>query len=82
MFKHLTHEYDNLYYSCHVCNNTKRDRWPDEDLSAKGYRFVDYCRDDFSTHFEEVDGRWVPKSRAAEYTEAHLHLRVHCKTCL
>jgi hypothetical protein len=55
-------------------DNNKRDYWPDDDQLAQGVRFVDYCRDDFSTHFDDVGGRWLPKSRTGEYSEARLRL--------
>jgi uncharacterized protein (TIGR02646 family) len=70
----LTHVYENIYYSCHPCNNIKRDIWPTDELRAKGYRFVDHCYDDFSTHFTEVDGRWEPLTPAGDYSQERLRL--------
>jgi len=66
--------YENIYYSCHPCNNIKRDIWPTDELRAKGYRFVDPCYDDFSTHFTEVDGRWEPLTPAGDYSQERLRL--------
>lgn len=74
IFSHLIHDFRNIYYSCHVCNNTKRDTWPSQQLRDAGYRFVDPCYDDFSTHFTASDGQWQPISRAGEYSERHLRL--------
>ena len=70
----LTHVYENLYYSCHPCNNIKRHFWPTDALLARGYRFVDPCHDDFSTHFTEVDGRWEPITPAGDYSQERLRL--------
>ena len=70
----LTHVYENIYYSCHPCNNIKHDIWPTDELRAKGYRFVDPCHDDFSTHFTEADGRWEPLTAAGDYSQERLRL--------
>jgi hypothetical protein len=72
-------DFYNLYYSCHVCNHYKAHFWPDDGLQKKGYRFVDPCRDEFSTHFRAEDtGRWAPLTPAGEYSEARLRLnRTH-----
>ena len=73
------HNFYNLYYSCHACNHYKSDSWPDDALAQLGYRFVNTCEEDFSTHFRaEQDGRWAPLTPAGEYTEARLRLnRTH-----
>lgn len=72
--------YSNLYYACHVCNHRKRDRWPNEALMERGYRFIDYCEERFSQHFrEDASGRWVALTRAAEYTEERLLLNSPCR---
>lgn len=73
-FAHLISEYTNLYYVCHVCNNTKRHHWPSSELQELGYRFVDTCEDDFSSHFQDKNGEWQPKSPAGMYTEERLRL--------
>jgi hypothetical protein len=70
----LTHAYENIYYSCHICNHIKHDIWPTDELRAKGYRFVDPCYDDFSTHFVEVDGRWESLTPAGDYSQERLRL--------
>lgn len=73
-FPTLVREYENIYYSCHVCNNTKRDSWPSMELRNRGYRFFDPCQDDFYAHFEESDGRWQPITRIGEYSVDRLRL--------
>ncbi len=73
-FRDLIHVYENIYYSCHPCNNIKHDVWPTDELLARGYRFVDPCHDAFSTHFTEVDGRWEPLTPAGEYSRERLRL--------
>jgi hypothetical protein len=70
----LAHEYENIYNACHPCNNIKHDVWPTDELLARGYRFVDSCHDDFSTHFTEVDGRWEPLTPAGDYSLERLRL--------
>jgi hypothetical protein len=55
-------------------NNIKHDIWPPDELRAKGYRFVDPCHDNFSTHFTEVDGRWEPLTPAGDYSQECLRL--------
>lgn len=77
-FAHLVSEYSNLYYACHVCNREKRDHWPCNGLQAQGYRFVDTCSDDFSSHFRYHNGEWQPLSPAGEYTAERIRLnRIH-----
>ncbi len=73
-FPDLIHEYTNIYYSCHVCNQQKWEHWPSKELHSKGYRFVDTCKENFSAHFEDKDGYWKPISLAGEYTEEKARL--------
>ncbi len=73
-YPELVHQYTNIYYSCHVCNQRKWSHWPSDELDSKGYRFVDTCKENFSTHFEDNDGYWNPISPAGEYTEAKIRL--------
>jgi hypothetical protein len=74
-FAALIQDFFNLYYSCHVCNHYKASTWPAEELMAQGYRFVDPCKDDFTTHFSaEPDGTWRPLTPAGEYSAARLRL--------
>lgn len=74
-FANRVNDFYNIYYSCHVCNHTKGRRWPSEELTSLGYRFVDLCVEDFSQHFhEEVDGFWTPLTRPGEYTSNRLRL--------
>jgi len=74
-FSVLENDFQNLYYSCHPCNHQKGDSWPVRSLAARGYRFFDPCEELFSQHFEShSDGRWIPHSRAGEYTEKRLRL--------
>lgn len=74
-FAALVQELLNLYYSCHVCNHYKASTWPAEELVSRGYRFVDPCREEFTTHFSaEPDGTWRPLTPAGEYSAARLRL--------
>ncbi len=75
LFHSLLHDFFNLYYTCHRCNHRKHDSWPNTELEAAGYRFIDYCREHFSAHFQETDdGRWHPLTNAATYTLEKLDL--------
>jgi hypothetical protein len=74
-FPGLADAYFNLYYSCHVCNLYKGADWPSDELSEKGYGYLDFCQQSFSEHFRErADGIWEPLTPSAEYTEARLRL--------
>ena len=73
-FLDLIHQYTNIYYSCHVCNQRKRNYWPSAELYSKGYRFVDTCQENFSTHFEDKDGYWEPISPVGAYTAEKIRL--------
>jgi len=69
-------DFYNLYYACHVCNQTKRDHWPSPDLQQRGVHLVDLCRDDFGQHYRlrEEDGVLEPLTEAARYTILLLRL--------
>lgn len=79
MFAHLSSDFYNLYYSCHVCNRYKSNRWPTQELATRGYGFFDACSESFGSHFEESDdGEWIPLTPIGEYTESKLRLnRAH-----
>lgn len=75
LFPDLICVFDNLYYACHRCNHRKLDRWPSEELLAQGIGFVDFCQDDFETHYELMpDGFWKPLTESARYTLRMLRL--------
>lgn len=74
-FADHVNDFYNIYYSCHVCNHTKWRKWPSDELTAQGYRFIDFCVENFTEHFqEEVDGFWTPLTKPGEYTEGRLRL--------
>jgi hypothetical protein len=73
-YSHLLNDFYNLYYSCHVCNKLK---WyhPTPAESAAGKQIVDLCKDNFTTHFQELpNGKWKPLTAAARYTLIQLRL--------
>jgi hypothetical protein len=72
-------DFYNLYYACHVCNHYKADSWPNAELQAKGFRFLDLCCEEFSAHFRsEPAGKWTPLSAAGQYVVERLRLnRLH-----
>jgi hypothetical protein len=47
--------YDNLMYSCRLCNRIKADEEPNDEMRAKGIRFFRPDLDDPDTHFEVYD---------------------------
>lgn len=73
-FPELEHSYANIYYTCHACNHAKRDKWPSEELERMGYRFIDFCREDYSSNYRDDNGDWQPITYAAEYTIEKLRL--------
>ncbi len=79
LFPKLINDFFNLRYACYPCNHGKRDTWPTPELQETGCRFVNFCEEIFSIHFQEAeDGRWLPLTPAAAYTEAQLRLnRLH-----
>lgn len=79
LFPSLINDFFNLYYSCHPCNHKKSHNWPKPEEEAAGYKFIDLCQELFSTHFQEAEeGRWLPLTKAAEYSLAMLRLnRIH-----
>jgi hypothetical protein len=75
LFPELRENFYNLYYSCHVCNRTKHDKWPPETHESRGCGFVNLCLDDFDNHFHEgPDGSWEPLTTSAKYTIDQLRL--------
>lgn len=73
-FAELTNTYENIYYACHVCNKHKWAHWPDEGLEELEFRFVDFCKENFSDHFSEIDGIWKAHTKAGVYTVERLRL--------
>jgi hypothetical protein len=69
-FPHLKCDYNNLYYSCRDCNNTKSSKWPQPKDEAKGRRFSDPCAEDFYQDHavEHVTGMLSWKSECGRFT--------------
>jgi len=66
-------------WSCHRCNNLKRDEWPARGTSAShagGEGFIDRFREDNASDFFEVkdDGRIVARKPPAQYIIDRLKL--------
>ena len=75
LFPAFERDFYNLYYACHPCNNTKHQKWPPEDLEARGIGFVDLCQDEFNTHFRaNDDGTWDGLTESGRYTIEILRL--------
>lgn len=81
-FPALVNDFYNLRWACHPCNRIKWAKWPPDALAAQGQTFVDFCADDFATHFiENDDGSWTGLTPAAKYTIDQLRLnRRHLKS--
>lgn len=70
-FPKLRRVFENLHWSCHVCNGikSKSNHWPSDELLARGIRFVDLCEDDFDQHYQVLpDGTLNPLTLSASYT--------------
>ena len=75
LFPQLALHFYNLYWSCHVCNRTKRDQWPSSAVRRRGIGFVDLCSSRFADHFvEQGNGAWRGKTLSARYTIDALRL--------
>lgn len=51
-------EYSNLIYSCRLCNNSKRDKWPTGDATRPhndNEGWIDPCDELYSSHFDRLD---------------------------
>lgn len=73
----LESAYANLYYACRECNGNKADKWPTEQQSQHGYRFLDPCQsqDDHELHWTfHSDGTITPLTNVAKYTQIMLVL--------
>jgi len=70
----LEHDYNNLMYSCQICNRWKLNLWPTEDMAKDGIRFVRPDKDDPDDHYELNDVYLVAKTSAGEFTRKCLNL--------
>ena len=73
-------DFYNLYWSCHACNmpGSKHGNWPDDELIAMGYGFVDLCVDRFEDHYTLLpDGTLNALTKKAAYTIRQIGL--NCK---
>jgi hypothetical protein len=64
----LTHDYNNLMYSCEKCNRRKWNRYPSDTFRAQGYRFFRPDQDKYSDHFERNERLLRDKSKVGLYT--------------
>ena len=80
-FKGLTNSWENLYYSCRLCNRHKSCHWPTAQQTARDFRFVDPCQDDPDEHFRLTRDpdtgyrcRLRPQSCPGKYTADKIRL--------
>jgi uncharacterized protein (TIGR02646 family) len=75
-FPKLATSYENLLYSCDVCNCYKRDDWPSDNPLADGRGYLDPCEHDYSLHFSEdvPTGKLCGHTAPARYMVELLHL--------
>lgn len=70
--------YSNLVYSCRSCNNSKRKKWPTDDVNLPNdghVGFVDPCDADYATYFKRgIDGSIVPISELGTWMWKNLNL--------
>jgi HNH endonuclease domain-containing protein len=71
-------EYTNLVYSCRLCNNHKRKKWPtqDEKIHNDGAQgFIDPCDTSYANQFERlIDGTIHPMTALGDWMWAALNL--------
>ena len=64
-------DYNNLVYSCRVCNRNKWHNWPFDNANQTHddhVGFVDPATEEYNKHLERDDsGRIVPKTSVGEY---------------
>lgn len=67
----LLTDYNNLVYSCRVCNRNKWDNWPFDNVNKMHddkVGFVDPATDEFDEHLmRDKNGRIVPKTQVGKY---------------
>lgn len=75
-------DYNNLVYSCYVCNRKKASKWPSEDPNKSvvdGKGIVDPATDEYDEHLERnTDGNIYGKTEVGKYMEEEVfqfHLR-------
>lgn len=68
--------YPNLVYSCRLCNNKKRDKWPmkNESISNNGkIGFIDPCDENYSKQFKRIiDGSIYPLTEIGKWMSNEL----------
>lgn len=69
--KDRENDYSNLVYSCRVCNNSKRDKWPTEDITKPNdgkNGWIDPCDKDYATQFTRlIDGSIKSKTDLGQW---------------
>lgn len=64
-------DYQNLVYSCHVCNHKKWSKWPSKDADVQfqdNKGFVDPASEDFDKHLERLEnGIIIGKTELGNY---------------
>jgi hypothetical protein len=73
----LETDYQNLFYSCHKCNQFKGSTWPSDARIAEGFRFADPCQEDmYAEHLleDKQTGKLLPLSNCGRYTRDHIKL--------
>lgn len=76
-FEHLTHRYENLFYSCAICNGFKKDTWPaDPHPEHSVAAFIDPSLVDYAGVFEVSGQSFVVEGRnvAARFMVEQLYL--------
>lgn len=79
-------DYSNLVYSCRTCNNSKRKKWPTNDITKPNdgkVGFVDPCDSSYGQHFERLAdgsiksrtplGLWMWKNLALSNPSHRIH---------
>lgn len=70
----LVHSYENLIYTCDLCNMRKSDRYPPSAARDAGYRYFRPDRDYRSSHFKCEGIRWEGITETGIFTVEDLDL--------
>ncbi|MCW9046273.1 MAG: HNH endonuclease [Alphaproteobacteria bacterium] len=77
-FENLKLVYENLVYSCQICNRGKSNKWPSDNPNVSienNEGFLHPCLDDFEEHIARCEiGAIVPKSEVGRYIHQTMKL--------
>lgn len=70
----LTHVYENLLYTCDICDHFKGNDWHSDPVTS-GRGYLDPCKHDYQKHFKiNEDGTVEGLTAVAKYMVEHIYL--------